>query len=113
MPSQYGRQSQKGKPRNVKRSVLIPPSLRDVLGESILPGVKERGVERFLLAQPKLADMHLPPDMHAVPRKRRGRGNAVHGGKQQVLTRWPEDNMISLRLPYCCFVFSGEADFRI
>jgi hypothetical protein len=37
----------------------------------------------------------------------------VRGSEEQVLTRWPEDHLISLRLPYCCFVFSGEADFRI
>lgn len=113
MPSPHERELSTGWTRPAKAAILVPPSLQEVLGENILPGIKEKGVEGFLLAQPTLADMHLPPNMSGVPRKRRGRGNAVRGGKQQVLTRWPEDHLISLRLPYCCFVFSGEADFRI
>jgi AraC-like DNA-binding protein len=113
MPSPRKQNSHMGQRDHSNQSVLIPPSLREVLAEMILPSVEANGIEGFLLAQPKMADMYLPANMRALPRKRRGRGHAVRGGKQQVLTRWPADNLISLRLPYCCFVFSGQADFRI
>jgi AraC-like DNA-binding protein len=48
-----------------------------------------------------------------VRRKRRGRTAPVRGSKKQLLGRWPDDHQIALTLPYCCFVFAGEADFSI
>lgn len=99
----------------------VAPLLR-VLTERVIPPAQQWGMQRIVVVLPppdsatSLSDP-LPAGVQRRPKKRRGRRVAVRGphlyGFASNTARWPEDGLVTSRLPVIACVIEGRADLHV
>ena len=97
--------------------------LQNVLLEKILPRVQARGVAGLFIAHPSWESLQkaapaLPDGAAVTPKplrgKRvRGRNLRTHGNMGVEEFRWPQDKLLSVRVPKLCFATEGPIGFQI
>jgi AraC-like DNA-binding protein len=92
------------------------PLLR-ALQNAVLPALETSVRDHLVIARSRRKQLALPPGVHAVPMKRRGRRVAVRAPKtfeRAVLlsARWPADGMHEMRTPKIAIVVRGQVGLR-
>lgn len=110
-------------PKAVASNVKISETLLQILESKVLPWASQVETARLLVAQ-KTKDEFvsrnapLPGGVNCSPAAFKGQSKAIHGkrlyGKRSTdAAVWPEDHLLTSRLPIIICPFEGCVDFRV
>jgi AraC-like DNA-binding protein len=88
-------------------------SILTIIETKLLPWVLQDGMERFIVAHPRLKQMKAKSGITLLPKEMKGPRKAVRvytfSGAKAI---WPNDELVETHAPLLTFVLAGQADLH-
>ena len=90
-----------------------PTSILNIIETKLIPWILQDGMERFIVAHPRLKQMKVKSGISLLPKKMKGPRKAVRVYNFcRVGAVWPNDALLETHTPLLMFVLAGQADLH-